>query len=309
MKSPYIVTALLVALASMQPGRAQSVTPAPQKPGADQKTASDDESVKKADEAVRRAASNDQQPGYGHVTVAPRLYPLPQRLEKAAYLGLSTSPPPPALRHQLKLPEGTALVVDFVQPKSPAQQAGMKQYDLLVKLNDQLLINSEQLAVLVRTFKPGEEIHLDLLREGERRSVGVKLVERELPPLGDVEMQYQVLPRTDEQIAPVPDSRPNRRGGGGGARSGNPFVTPPQRTLTWLDGNRQITVALDGDNKTLTVSDAKTGKVLYKGSLDDLDQQKDLPPEAQDALARLKQFLKAYSDKPGGPKDDSAKSR
>src|SRR4051812_14577750 len=74
-------------------------------------------------------------------------------MEKGAWLGVNTSPPPHVLRQQLQLPRGVGLVVDMVAPDSPAQAAGVKQYDVLHKLNDQILINQQQLAVLVRTFK------------------------------------------------------------------------------------------------------------------------------------------------------------
>src|SRR5258708_1330287 len=78
------------------------------------------------------------------------------KTEKAAFLGVSGSPVMPALREQLKLPKGVGLIVEHVEPKSPAEAAGIKQYDVLHKIGDQLLVNAHQLAVLVRMHKPGE---------------------------------------------------------------------------------------------------------------------------------------------------------
>jgi len=82
------------------------------------------------------------------------------KTEKAAFLGVSGSPVMPALREQLKLPKGVGLVVEHVEPKSPAEEAGIKQYDVLHKIGDQLLVNAHQLAVLVRMHKPDEEVTL-----------------------------------------------------------------------------------------------------------------------------------------------------
>jgi hypothetical protein len=107
-------------------------------------------------------------------------------LEKAAYLGVATSPASAVLRKQLKLPEGVGLVIDFVEPASPAHDAGLEQFDIALRLDEQILINPQQLAVLVRTFKPGAEIKLELLREGMPTRVAVKLVEREVKPLDQV---------------------------------------------------------------------------------------------------------------------------
>src|SRR5205085_591288 len=40
-------------------------------------------------------------------------------------------------------------------------------------------------AVLVRTFKPGDEVKLSLIRAGKPQTVSAKLVEKELPVLDD----------------------------------------------------------------------------------------------------------------------------
>ena len=53
------------------------------------------------------------------------------------------------------LPDGVGLVVQAVVPGSPAARAGLHCFDVLHKLNDQILINNPQFRVLLRTFKPG----------------------------------------------------------------------------------------------------------------------------------------------------------
>src|SRR5436305_1870686 len=50
---------------------------------------------------------------------------------KGAYLGLSAEPAPDVLRRHLALPAGMGLVVQFVAPKSPADEAGLQQDDIL----------------------------------------------------------------------------------------------------------------------------------------------------------------------------------
>jgi hypothetical protein len=213
------------------------------------------------------------------------------RMQKGAWLGLSASSPPPALRHQLKLPDGTGLVVDFVQPNSPAQKAGVRQYDLLVKLNDQLLINSPQLGVLVRTYKPNDELQLDLFREGPRKTIRVILVETNLRPITD-EFAPQVFPDV-RAVPPATPPSPNRIAP---APPDGTIIQKNERSLTWIDGKRQITVTV-GDGNMLTISDAKTGKTMFKGTLDALEKQTQLPEEVRDAVNRVKEFLKAQPDK------------
>lgn len=104
------------------------------------------------------------------------------KTELAAYLGVGTSPAGEAMGKQLALPRGVGLTVDYVDPKSPA--AGkLEQHDVLHKLNDQILVNHGQLAVLIRMNKPGEKVKLTVLRGGKEKEVEVELAEKELPPL------------------------------------------------------------------------------------------------------------------------------
>ena len=80
---------------------------------------------------------------------------LREQTEKAGFLGVTASPVSAALRDQLGLTRGMGLVVDFVAKDSPAQAAGLKVHDVLTKFDDQLIVNIEQLAVLVRSKKDG----------------------------------------------------------------------------------------------------------------------------------------------------------
>ena len=107
------------------------------------------------------------------------------KTEKAAFLGVSGSPLTPALREQLKLPTGVGMVIDFVESNSPAESAGLKQYDILHKLDNQLLINAHQLAVLVRLHKPGEEVSLTVIHQGQPKEIKATLIEKEVTVLDD----------------------------------------------------------------------------------------------------------------------------
>ena len=94
-----------------------------------------------------------------------------------AYLGVHTSRLDQAISHQLGLPDGVHLRVERVVPGSPAEVAGVKLYDVLLKFEDQLLINPEQLKTLVRMRNPGERITLSVLRQSKPVSLSVELME------------------------------------------------------------------------------------------------------------------------------------
>jgi hypothetical protein len=218
--------------------------------------------------------------------------------QKGAYLGVATSPPTPIVREQLKLAHGMGLVVDVVEKQSPAEEAGLKQYDVLTKLGDQLLINGEQLAVLVRSKQPGDEVELTVVRGGESRTVKAKLIEHELPPLediffyragpgatgmpGDVEMWHRAMidraagrPQGQPpQFAPPPPPRPGERRA----------VT----ATTWSDGEHVLTVTTDADKpgRHLIAKD-NHGAVLYDGDLDGDAAQAKIPTIVREKLKKM----------------------
>ena len=63
--------------------------------------------------------------------------------ENVTFLGVETSPVSGTLTSQLGLPEGSGLVVSRVMPDSPAA-GSLKEHDILLKLDDQLLIEQRQ---------------------------------------------------------------------------------------------------------------------------------------------------------------------
>jgi hypothetical protein len=97
------------------------------------------------------------------------------------YLGVETSQVPTVVSEQLGLAKGLGLVVDYVQPNSPAAAAGVQQNDILKMLNDQILIEPSQLRKLLQTFSDGTEVTLTVLRKGQEQKLTAKLAKKEVP--------------------------------------------------------------------------------------------------------------------------------
>lgn len=101
---------------------------------------------------------------------------LPQPEQKlVAYIGVHTREVPPEVRAQFSLPEGFGLLVEEVMPESPAKLAGLKRYDVLVRFEDQQLVNLEQLMALVRAKKVGDVVQLAVITGGKETQVAVTL--------------------------------------------------------------------------------------------------------------------------------------
>jgi membrane-associated protease RseP (regulator of RpoE activity) len=93
------------------------------------------------------------------------------------YLGILLSPVPDALRAQLgeALPSGQGVLIRDVMDDSPAAQAGLKPYDILIGYDDQKLFSAEQLTRLVRADKPDQKVTLRVVRGGTVEDTQVTL--------------------------------------------------------------------------------------------------------------------------------------
>lgn len=98
-----------------------------------------------------------------------------------AYIGVLTREVPPELRSQFSLPDGFGLMVEEVMPDSPAEKAGLKVHDLLLKFDDQQLVSMEQLMVLVRSKHKGDVVNLTVISGGRESQVPVTLGEKLMP--------------------------------------------------------------------------------------------------------------------------------
>ncbi len=52
----------------------------------------------------------------------------------------------------------------------PAEKAGLKSGDVVMKLNNQLIGTANELTRAVATFAPGSKIGLDAIRDGQSKS-------------------------------------------------------------------------------------------------------------------------------------------
>jgi len=104
-------------------------------------------------------------------------------MKATPFIGVMTRPLSAEVRAQTGLPEGFGLLVEEVLPESPAKTAGLLQHDVLVLLGDQRLVNTEQLAALVRSNAKDSEIVFTIRRAGAEQKVTVKVGEKMMPAM------------------------------------------------------------------------------------------------------------------------------
>ena len=135
-----------------------------------------------ATESAKSGVQPDRQtssPPKGHHRPHGNALPQPEQ-KLSAYIGVLTREVPAELRAQLSLAEGFGLLIDEVLPESPAKAAGLKEYDVLVKFEDQQLVNMEQFMSLVRSKKKGDVVQLTVISGGKESKVPVTLGEHQV---------------------------------------------------------------------------------------------------------------------------------
>lgn len=86
-----------------------------------------------------------------------------------AFCGLGIAPLSPVLTAQLPdvMSGGRGIVVADVMKDSPAEKAGLKVHDIVLRYDGQDVYSPEQLVKLVRNDKPGREVVISYVRAGK----------------------------------------------------------------------------------------------------------------------------------------------
>ncbi len=90
-------------------------------------------------------------------------------------LGVFIQEVTPQLAQQFGLPKAEGALVAGVQPNSPAQKAGVKRGDVILKFNGETVKNYNDLLLKVSGTPPGTVVHLELFRDGKTREANVTL--------------------------------------------------------------------------------------------------------------------------------------
>jgi len=90
------------------------------------------------------------------------------------WIGILGGPVNDAVRAQIDIPADQGVLVRQVVPESPADKAGLKVFDILLKANDRSLTDVADLTDLVRSQgENGGQIALDVLRRGEHQAITI----------------------------------------------------------------------------------------------------------------------------------------
>jgi serine protease Do len=235
----------------------------------------------------------------------------PVEKEAVTFLGVETAPASATLAAQLNLPKGAGLVVRSIIPESPAGQT-LQVHDILLKFEDQLLVEQRQLSVLIRQKEAGDEVTLTIVRGGKQTTAKVKLGTHEVPKFGQfftapLEQGFAFSPDAFELAVPHPGDptepedvdrvlslmkrHPDEpftihidRQFEPGIRAVR--VHPENSNLVFSDDKGSLELTVKNGEKMLVAKDAK-GSEQFSGAVTTPEQRKAMPAEIRARLEEL----------------------
>jgi len=175
LQRPFLLACLAAApIYAQQPDEKSKAAPADSSASVSILVTSDDGKSVQTETRQVEAKPVRPRPAGRPVAAAPDQVPVP-------YIGVMTREVTPELRSQFSLKPGFGIMVDGVMPDSPAQKAGLKEYDILLKLDDQQLVTMEQFMVLVRARKKGDVVNLATISGGKESQISITLGEHLMP--------------------------------------------------------------------------------------------------------------------------------
>jgi serine protease Do len=83
----------------------------------------------------------------------------------------------PEIAEQFDLTEAKGVLVGDVIEDSPAEEAGIKRGDIIVRVNDEEVNSPEELQDKIRSIEIGEKANVEVIREGKEITFVVKIGE------------------------------------------------------------------------------------------------------------------------------------
>jgi S1-C subfamily serine protease len=94
------------------------------------------------------------------------------------YLGVTLQTVTPALATEMDLSRDRGVLVTFVEPDSPSDQAGLKTEDVITRLQDQIVTEASELIKLLWQYNVGDSVKVTFWRGDEQQEVWITLTER-----------------------------------------------------------------------------------------------------------------------------------
>ncbi|MBN2023361.1 MAG: PDZ domain-containing protein [Pirellulales bacterium] len=197
------------------------------------------------------------------------------------WLGVHCGPLPALLRAHLDVPADQGVLAVAVMPDSPAAKAGLKEFDVLLKVNDQTIGDVGDLVKAIDEAA-GKEVTLAIVRQGKPETVKVTPEKRPDSPPPMPGGQLGALQSIPEGLQKA--LKPGTLRGPLRLRFIHPGVVLPPGSMAHaaLPGNMSISITKEGDQPAKIV--VKRGDESWETTEKDLDK---LPEDVRPHVRRM----------------------
>ena len=187
------------------------------------------------------------------------------------WLGVQIQPVTEDLADSLGLNKAEGAIVADLTEDSPAQKAGLKQGDTILKVDGKAIADAKDLSRLIAKVKPGSTVALDIMRGGKSQTVNVKIgtMPGEAPKMASTgedqkglslsDLGIKIAPAEDGAGVRITDLDPNSQAADRGLAAGDIIlevagkpVTNPQEVndaLKLSKGKKVLMLVRRGDNQ------------------------------------------------------------
>lgn len=248
---------------------------------------------------------------------------MPQIGKVKAYLGLGLEPMPEALSNHLGLNADECALIRILDPNGPAAAAGLKEFDIIVGVDDVKIKSQECLSKLMEKHQSGDEVKISFLHRGQTQEQSVKLAARPNDGIAaenaDADLDA-ALPK--EMLKDIPKEmrdaiEKNLKALGGNGAIGDAQILPMdgnglpdlqkrvekmmqgmqmqiqpgapaqmKSTLKMMDKDGNIEISRDGESCEAKVFD-KQGELLWSGPYQTPQDKAAAPPPVRERLDAL----------------------
>ncbi|MFO7890349.1 MAG: Do family serine endopeptidase [bacterium] len=96
-----------------------------------------------------------------------------------AWLGIGMRPVTEEIAERYGLDRPKGVLIDQIMDNSPAQKAGFKPLDIILKVEGKSIKQANEVQSIIALKKPGDEIDITILRDDKQKEIQVTLGERE----------------------------------------------------------------------------------------------------------------------------------